>query len=127
MVTVAALEAIRTGTTTVVQNAGRHRQIRAALAQKRMALRVRGVDSRQRERRGTDVARWTREKPDADLSAGCATKACADQRLFTAWHGKNQGRIRSSPPPRSRRPARPNWLTRSEVAEQHEPGYPRFI
>ena len=72
MVTVGALEAIRTGTTTFVENAGGIGRYAGALSQDRIALGVRGIDPRQRERPRSALARRTREGRDAALLAEAA-------------------------------------------------------
>ena len=62
MVTIGALEAIRTGTTTIVENSGGISRSRRGIGADRTALRVRGVGPRQRERCWPDVAGGTRQE-----------------------------------------------------------------
>ena len=62
MVTVAALEAIRTGTTTIVENVSGIDRSAAALARTGLRCVFAEADPRQRERGGSDVAGWARQK-----------------------------------------------------------------
>ena len=72
MVTVAALEAIRTGTTTIVENVGEHRPLGRGIGAVGPALRVRRVGPRQRERGGADVARWPFPQSNAQVLSQAA-------------------------------------------------------
>src|SRR5260221_11231956 len=100
MVTVAALEAIRTGTTTIVQNAGGISRSAAALA--RTGLRCVFAES---IRDSENVAGPISPEGLASSVAPTFSARLRDQGLprihdlFTAWHRKNQGRISGVPAP----------------------------
>jgi cytosine/adenosine deaminase-related metal-dependent hydrolase len=125
MVTVAALEAIRTGTTTIVQNAGGISRSAAALA--RTGLRCVFAES---VRDSENVAGPM--SPEG-LARSVAPRFSARLRdegmqrindLFTAWHGKNQGRISVFPAAALAETASPELLHAVRAfAETHELGY----
>ena len=105
MVTIGALEAIRTGTTTIVENSRRHRPPRRRAGADRPALRVRGVDPRQRER---GRARCRRRASRSSATPRFSPKLRDEglQRindLFTAWHGAKAGTHQRLPGRRARR------------------------
>jgi cytosine/adenosine deaminase-related metal-dependent hydrolase len=125
MVTVAALEAIRTGTTTIVQNAGGIARSAAALA--KSGLRCVFAES---IRDSENVAGPM--SPDG-LARSVAPTFSARLRdegmqrindLFTAWHGKNQGRISVFPAAALAETASPDLLHAVRAfAEKHDLGY----
>ena len=94
MVTVGALEAIRTGTTTIVENSGGISRSAAALAQ--TGLRCVFAES---VRDSENVAGPMSPEGLAKSEAPRFSPKLRDEGLqrindlFTAWHGKNQGRI----------------------------------
>jgi cytosine/adenosine deaminase-related metal-dependent hydrolase len=125
MVTVAALEAMRTGTTTIVQNAGGIARSAAALA--KSGLRCVFAES---IRDSENVAGPM--SPDG-LARSVAPTFSARLRdegmqrindLFTAWHGKNQGRISVFPAAALAETASPDLLHAVRAfAEKHDLGY----
>ena len=94
MVTVAALEAIRTGTTTIVENAGGIGPSAAALAQTGLrcvfAESVRDSENVAGPMSPEGLARS--EAPQV-LAEAARRRPAAHRRSVHAWHGKNQGRI----------------------------------
>ena len=125
MVTVAALEAIRTGTTTIVENSGGISRSAAALA--RSGLRCVFAESIRDS-----------ENVDGPMSPDGLAKSQTPrfspklrddgmQRisdLFTAWHGKNQGRISVFPAAALAETASPELLQAVRAfAEKHDLGY----
>src|ERR1700704_342946 len=94
MVTIGALEAIRTGTTTIVENAGGISTSAAALAQ--TGLRCVFAES---IRDSENVAGPMSPDGLAKSEAPRFSPKLRDEGmqriddLFTAWHGKHQGRI----------------------------------
>jgi cytosine/adenosine deaminase-related metal-dependent hydrolase len=125
MVTVAALEAIRTGTTTIVQNAGGIGRSAAALA--RTGLRCVFAES---IRDSENVAGPMSPEGLARSVAPTFSARLRDEGmqrindLFTAWHGKNQGRISVFPAAALAETASPELLHAVRAfAEQHDLGY----
>ena len=94
MVSVAALEAIRTGTTTIVENSGGIARSAAALAQSGLrcvfAESIRDSENVAGPMSPEGLAKSVAPKFSARLRDE-GLKRIDD--LFTAWHGKNQGRI----------------------------------
>lgn len=125
MVTVAALEAIRTGTTTIVENAGGIARSAAALAQS--GLRCVFAES---IRDSENVAGPM--SPDG-LAASDTPRFSAKLRdegmqrindLFTAWHGKHQGRISVFPAAALAETSSPELLQAVRAfADRHDLGY----
>jgi 5-methylthioadenosine/S-adenosylhomocysteine deaminase len=125
MVTVGALEAIRTGTTTIVENSGGIGRHAAALAQ--TGLRCVFAES---VRDSENVAGPM--SPDG-LAKSVAPKFSPRLRdeglqriddLFSAWHGKNQGRISVFPAAALAETASPELLRAVRAfAEKHDLGY----
>jgi 5-methylthioadenosine/S-adenosylhomocysteine deaminase len=125
MVTVAALEAIRTGTTTIVQNAGGISRSAAALA--RTGLRCVFAES---IRDSENVAGPMSPEGLARSVAPTFSARLRDEGmqrindLFTAWHGKNQGRISVFPAAALAETASPELLHAVRAfAEKHDLGY----
>jgi cytosine/adenosine deaminase-related metal-dependent hydrolase len=125
MVTVAALEAIRTGTTTIVENAGGIGRSAAALAQTglrcvfaesiRDSENVAGPMSPEGLAR-SDAPRFSPRLRDEGLQR--------INDLFTTWHGKNQGRISVFPAAALAETASPELLHAVRAfAEKHDLGY----
>ena len=125
MVTVAALEAIRTGTTTIVENSGGIGRSAAALAQSglrcvfaesiRDSENVAGPMSPDGLAR-SEAPRFSPRLRDEGL------KRIDD--LFTAWHGKNQGRISVFPAAALAETSSPELLKAVRAfAEKHDLGY----
>ena len=115
MVTVGALECIRTGTTTIVENAGRHqprprprwrRPACAACSRSRSAT-ARTLRARCR-RRGSPGVRRPGSRP------GCATRACSASTICSPpGTARSRDASACSRPPRSPRPRRPSCCRRS--------------
>jgi len=125
MVTVAALEAIRTGTTTIVQNAGGIGRYAAALAQ--TGLRCVFAES---IRDSENVAGPMSPDGLARSEAPRFSPRLRDEGLqrisdlFTSWHGKNQGRISVFPAAALAETASPELLRAvRDFADTHEVGY----
>jgi 5-methylthioadenosine/S-adenosylhomocysteine deaminase len=125
MVTVAALEAIRTGTTTIVENAGGIARSAAALAQS--GLRCVFAESIR------DSENVAGPMSPAGLAASEAPRFSAKLRdegmqriddLFTAWHGRNQGRISVFPAAALAETSSPELLQSVRAfADKHGLGY----
>jgi len=125
MVTIGALEALRTGTTTIVENAGGIDRSAAALA--KTGLRCVFAES---IRDSENVAGPM--SPDG-LAKSETPRFSARLRdeglrrindLFTAWHGKNDGRIRVFPAAALAETASPELLQAVRAfAEKHDLGY----
>jgi 5-methylthioadenosine/S-adenosylhomocysteine deaminase len=125
MVTVAALEAIRTGTTTIVENAAGIAGSAAALAQS--GLRCVFAESIR------DSENVAGPMSTEGLAASAAPRFSAKLRdegmqriadLFTAWHGKSQGRIRVFPAAALAETSSPELLQAVRAfADQHDLGY----
>src|SRR4051795_4427771 len=94
MVTVAALEAIRTGTTTIVENAGGIDRSAAALAKSGLrcvfAESIRDSENVAGPMSADGLANSERPRFSPKLREEGMRRI---DDLFTAWHGKNQGRI----------------------------------
>jgi cytosine/adenosine deaminase-related metal-dependent hydrolase len=125
MVTIGALEAIRTGTTTLVENSGGISDSAAALAQ--TGLRLVFAES---VRDSENVAGPMSPEGLAKSEAPRFSPKLRDdgmQRindLFTAWHGKNKGRISVFPAAALAETSSPELLQAVRAfAEQHDLGY----
>ena len=125
MVTVAALEAIRTGTTTIVENSGGIGRSAAALAQ--TGLRCVFAES---VRDSENVAGPMSPDGLARSEAPRFSPTLRDEGmqrisdLFTAWHGKNEGRISVFPAAALAETSSPELLKAVRAfAEQHDLGY----
>ena len=125
MVTVAALEAIRTGTTTIVENVGGISRSAAALAQ--TGLRCVFAES---IRDSENVAGPMSPDGLAKSEAPRFSPKLRDEGLqhindlFTAWHGKNQGRISVFPAAALAETSSPELLQAIRAfAEKHDLGY----
>ena len=125
MVTVAALEAIRTGTTTIVENSGGISRSAAALAQS--GLRCVFAES---IRDSENVAGPMSPEGLARSEAPRFSPRLRDEGmkriddLFTAWHGKNRGRISVFPAAALAETSSPELLKAVRAfAETHDLGY----
>jgi 5-methylthioadenosine/S-adenosylhomocysteine deaminase len=125
MVTIGALEAIRTGTTTMVENAGGIGRSAAALA--RTGLRLVFAES---IRDGENVPGPMSPDGLARSETPRFSPRLRDEGmqrisdLFTQWHGKNQGRISVFPAAALAETASPELLQAVRAfAEQHDVGY----
>ena len=94
MVTVAAFEAIRTGTTTIVENSGGIARSASALAQSGLRL-VFAESIRDSENVAGPMSPDGLAKSETPRFSQKLREQGMQQisDLFTAWHGKNQGRI----------------------------------
>jgi len=125
MVTIGALEAIRTGTTTIVENTGNISRSAAALAQTGLrcvfAESVRDSENVAGPMSPEGLARSVAPRFSAKFRDEGMQKI---NDLFTAWHGKNQGRINVFPAAALAETASPELLTAvREFAEKHDVGY----
>src|SRR5471032_1511750 len=125
MVTVAALEAIRTGTTTIVENTGNISRSAAALAQ--TGLRCVFAES---VRDSENVAGPMAPEKLARSEAPTFSPRLRDEGLqrindlFTTWHGAKQGRISVFPAASLAEDASPELLHAVRAfAEKHDLGY----
>ena len=125
MVTVAALEAIRTGTTTIVENVGGISRSAAALA--RSGLRCVFAES---IRDSENVAGPMSPEGLARSEAPRFSAKLRDEGmqrindLFSAWHGKNQGRISVFPAAALTETSSPELLKAVRAfADKHDLGY----
>ena len=125
MVTVAALEAIRTGTTTIVENTGNISRNAAALA--RTGLRCVFAES---VRDSENVAGPMSPEGLAKSQPPRFSAKLRDEGLqrindlFSAWHGKNQGRISVFPAAALTETSSPELLQAVRAfADQHNLGY----
>jgi cytosine/adenosine deaminase-related metal-dependent hydrolase len=125
MVTVAALEAIRTGTTTIVENAGGIDRSAAALAQ--TGLRCVFAES---IRDSENVAGPMSPEGLAKSEAPRFSPKLRDEGLqrindlFTTWHGAKQGRISVFPAAALAETSSPELLRAVRAfAEKHDLGY----
>jgi cytosine/adenosine deaminase-related metal-dependent hydrolase len=125
MVIVAALEAIRTGTTTIVENVGNISRTAAALA--KTGLRCVFAES---IRDGENVAGPMSPEGLAKSEPPRFSPKLRDEGmqrindLFTAWHGKNQGRISVFPAAGLAETSSPELLQAVRAfAEKHDLGY----
>ena len=125
MVTVAALEAIRTGTTTIVENTGNISQDAAALADSglrcvfaesvRDSENVAGPMSPERLA-ASETPRFSPRRRDEGL------QRVTD--LFSAWHGARNGRISVFPAAALTETSSPELLRAVRAfAEEHDVGY----
>ena len=125
MVTVAALEAIRTGTTTIVQNTGNISRDAAALAETglrcvfaesvRDSENVAGPMSPERLA-ASEVPRFSPRRRDEGLQR--------INDLFSTWHGARQGRITVFPAAALTETSSPELLQAVRAfAEEHDLGY----
>jgi cytosine/adenosine deaminase-related metal-dependent hydrolase len=125
MVTVAALEAIRTGTTTIVENTGGISRSAAALAKSGLrcvfAESVRDSENVDGPMSPDGLARSQTPRFSAKLRDD-GMQRISD--LFTAWHGKNQGRISVFPAAALAETASPELLQAVRTfADKHDLGY----
>jgi cytosine/adenosine deaminase-related metal-dependent hydrolase len=125
MVSVAALEAIKTGTTTIVENAGGIGRSAAALAQSGLrcvfAESIRDSENVAGPMSPDGLARSAAPRFSPRLRDE-ALQRITD--LFTAWHGKHQGRIRVFPAAALAETSSPELLQAVRAfAEQHDLGY----
>src|SRR4051812_5800226 len=125
MVTVGALEAIRTGTTTIVENAGGIGRSAAALAN--TGLRCVFAES---IRDSENVAGPMSQDGLANSETPRFSAKLRDEGmqritdLFTAWHGKNQGRVSVFPAAALAETSSPELLRAvHDFAEKHDLGY----
>lgn len=125
MVTVAALEAIRTGTTTIVENSGGISRSAAALAQ--TGLRCVFAES---IRDSENVAGPMSPEGLARSVAPRFSPKLRDEGMqriddvFTTWHGAKQGRIRVFPAAALAETSSPELLQAIRAfAEKHDLGY----
>ncbi len=126
MVQVAALEAIRTGTTTIVENVGNIQRHAAALAESglrcvfaesvRDAENVRGAMSPERLVLSDETPRFSATLRDQGM------QRISD--LFSSWHGAEQGRISVFPAAALVETSSPELLRAVRAfAEEHDLGY----
>ena len=125
MVTVAALEAIRTGTTTIVENTGHISRSAAALA--RTGLRCVFAESvRDSENVAGPMSTEELAKSDAPRFSPRLREEGLQRinDLFTRWHGANQGRISVFPAAALAETSSPELLQAIRAfAEKHDLGY----
>jgi len=125
MVMVAALEAIRTGTTTIVENTGNISENAAALAQSGLrcvfAESVRDSENVAGPMSPEGLARSVAPRFSAKLRDEGLQRI---NDLFTAWHGKHQGRISVFPAAALAETSSPELLKAVRAfAEKHDLGY----
>jgi cytosine/adenosine deaminase-related metal-dependent hydrolase len=125
MVVVGALEAIRTGTTTIVENAGGISASAAALAKTGLrcvfAESIRDTENVAGPMSTDGLARSVAPRFSAKLRDE-GMQRISD--LFTAWHGKNQGRISVFPAAALAETSSPELLKAvHDFAEKHDLGY----
>src|SRR3989442_3093460 len=125
MVTVAALEAIRTGTTTIVENSGGISRSAAALAQTGLrcvfAESVRDSDNIAGPMSAEGLARSETPRFSPRLRDEGMQRI---NELFTTWHGANQGRINMFPAAALAETSSPELLRAVRAfAEKHDLGY----
>jgi cytosine/adenosine deaminase-related metal-dependent hydrolase len=125
MVSVAALEAIRTGTTTIVENTGNIRRSAAALAQSGLrcvfAESVRDSENVAGPMSPEGLARSQTPKFSPRLRDEGLQRI---NDLFTTWHGAKQGRITVFPAAALAETSSPELLRAVRAfADQHELGY----
>ena len=126
MATVGALEAMRTGTTTMVEFSGGIGRHAAALAQDRLAMGLRRRRARQRERPGSAVAR----RPGQERARRASRQKLREEgmqrinELFSKWHGANGGRISVFPAASLAETSSPELMQAVRAfAEKHDLGY----
>ncbi|HMF99447.1 MAG TPA: amidohydrolase family protein [Vicinamibacterales bacterium] len=125
MVSIGALEAIRTGTTTIVENAGGIGRSAAALAQTGLrcvfAESIRDSENVAGPMSPDGLAKSQTPRFSAKLRDE-GMRHITD--LFTTWHGKNQGRITVFPAAALAETSSPELLRAvREFAEKHDLGY----
>ena len=125
MVTVAALEAIKTGTTTIVENVANISRNAAALAQTGLrcvfAESIRDSENVAGPMSPDGLARSETPRFSARLRDEGMQRI---NDLFTAWHGKNQGRISVFPAAALAETASPELLQAVHAfAEKNDVGY----
>ena len=125
MVTVAALEAIRTGTTTIVENSGGIRRSAAALAQSGLrcvfAESIRDSENVAGPMSPDGLAKSETPRFSQKLREEGMQRI---SELFTAWHGRNQGRISVFPAAALAETASPELLQAVRAfADKHDLGY----
>src|SRR5262245_47988880 len=125
MVSIGALEAIRTGTTTIVENAGGIGRSAAALAQTGLrcvfAESIRDSENVAGPMSPDGLAKSQTPTFSAKLRDE-GMQHVAD--LFTTWHGRNQGRITVFPAAALAETSSPELLTAvREFAEKRDLGY----
>jgi 5-methylthioadenosine/S-adenosylhomocysteine deaminase len=125
MVTIGALEAIRTGTTTIVENSGGIARHAAALA--RTGLRCVFAESiRDSENVAGPMSPEGLGKSEAPRFSAKLREEGLQRinELFSKWHGSNQGRIRVFPAAALAETASPELLKAVRAfAEKHDLGY----
>jgi 5-methylthioadenosine/S-adenosylhomocysteine deaminase len=124
-VTVGALEAVRTGTTTIVENAGGISRSAAALAQSGLrcvfAESIRDSENVEGPMSPAGLARSAAPRFSARLRDE-GMQRITD--LFTTWHGAKQGRISVFPAAALAETASPELLQAVRAfAERHDVGY----
>ena len=125
MVTIGALEAIRTGTTTIVENTGGIARSAAALAKTGLrcvfAESIRDSENVAGPMSPDGLARSETPKFSAKLRDEGLQRI---EELFSKWHGANQGRIRVFPAAALAETASPELLQAVRAfAEKHDLGY----
>jgi 5-methylthioadenosine/S-adenosylhomocysteine deaminase len=125
MVTVAALEAIRTGTTTIVENVGGIAPTAAALAQSGLrcvfAESIRDSENVAGPMSPDGLAKSQTPRFSAKLRDEGMQRI---NDLFTAWHGAKQGRITVFPAAALAETSSPELLKAvREFADKHDLGY----
>jgi len=125
MVTIGALEAIRTGTTTLVENSGGISRSAAALAHTGLRMvfaeSVRDTENVAGPMSPEGLARSEAPKFSSKLRDEGMQRI---NDLFSAWHGKNQGRISVFPAAALAETASPELLEAVRgFAETHDLGY----
>jgi len=125
MVTVGALEALKTGTTTMVENAGGIARYAGALATSGLrfvfAESIRDSENVAGPMSPDGLARSETPRFSAKLRDEGMQHV---NDLFSAWHGKNQGRIRVFPAAALAETSSPELLQAVRAfAEKHDVGY----
>src|SRR5213075_1544956 len=125
MVTIGALEALRTGTTTIVENAGGIDKSAAALAQTGLrcvfAESVRDSENVAGPMSADGLARSEAPRFSAKLRDEGLQRI---NDLFRTWHGAKQGRISVFPAAALAETSSPELLQAIRAfAEQHDLGY----
>jgi 5-methylthioadenosine/S-adenosylhomocysteine deaminase len=125
MVTIGALEAIRTGTTTLVENSGGISRHAAALAKTGLRMvfaeSVRDTENVAGPMSPEGLAKSQTPRFSAKLRDEGMRRI---EELFSAWHGKNQGRISVFPAAALAETTSPELLQAVHAfAEKHDLGY----